>query len=189
MTYTEAKQNFKDLFGLTSESLTTWAKSLDTGDFPLNAYTVFSSKAAAETFIAGRTIGGNTYYEVYPGATISVVDDPSSSANNGLYHVEYVSTNPIQYQLVKILSENDAVSGEVKVIEKTSSDVTNPCIYFVGVDSSTTPQDTSTFYFNHGIVYDAVGNTVVSESDIRLKDVISNLDVNVDSLLNHGLYL
>ena len=183
MTYTEAKQNFRNLFGLTDESVSNWIVSLNTGDFPLDAYTVFSSKEAAETFIAGRTIGGNTYYEVYPGATISVVDDPSSSANNGLYHVEYVSTNPIQYQLVKILSENDAVSGEVKVIEKTSSDVTNPCIYFVGVDSSTTPQDTSTFYFNHGIVYDANGGMIVTESDIRLKDINTHLDVDVDSLV------
>ena len=184
MTYTEAKQNFENLFGLSEGDLSGWTVSLNSADFPLEAYKVFSSKVAAETYIAGETIGGNTYYEVYPGATISVVDDPSSSANNGLYHVEYVSTNPIQYQLVKILSENDAVSGEVKVIEKTSSDVTNPCIYFVGVDSSTTPQDTSTFYFNHGIVYDAVGNAVVTESDIRLKDIIDTLDVDVDKLQN-----
>ena len=182
LTYDQALDQFDTLFN--GRDIRTVTRIYETGIYPIEAYRIFNTKEAAELLAAGD----NGDYDVYPGAVVSVVDDPSS-ANNGLYHVEYVSTNPIQYQLVKILSENDAVSGEVKVIEKTSSDVTNPCIYFVGVDSSTTPQDTSTFYFNHGIVYDAVGNTVVSESDIRLKDVISNLDVDVDSLLNHGLDL
>ena len=175
MTYAQAQYDSSSLFDNLNGAC---YLILDTGANPVEAYRVFKTKEAAETIVAGD----DGFYDIYPGAVVSVVDDPSS-ANNGLYHVEIVSKNPTEYRLVRILSENDSVSGDVKVERKTSSDETNPYIYFVGVDSSTSPQDASTFYFNPGIVYDANGGMIVTESDIRLKDINTHLDVDINRLV------
>lgn len=192
MTYIEAKQEFEDLFGLTSEQMSAWTLSLNTGSFPLDAYKTFSTKEAAETFIAGRTVGGNIYYEIYSGAVISVIND-SDPSNNGLYHVENNpdSNSSQKFVLVKVFTdEYHPGSGDsITVLEKDPIDTqarhATPYIYFVGVDSSTSPQnDVSTLYFNHGIVYDASGNMVLTASDTRLKDIKGDLDVDIDSLVN-----
>lgn len=190
MNYKDAKQEFTDLFGLTNNPLLqTYNYCLNTGTKPLSGFTVFKTFNGLNAFINGNLDEDDNeyFYETYSGALISVVED-SNPENNGTYRViptnnENPSTHENRYELVKLLSENDSVSGDVKVERKTSSDETNPYIYFVGVDSSTSPQDASTFYFNPGIVYDANGGMIVTESDIRLKDINTHLDVDVDSLV------
>ncbi len=207
ISYNQSLLEFKNLFP--TVNVESWGHCYATTQSPLSAYTVFKTYEAANTFIHGYYDDEDEKYkyETYQGMLISVVGDPSSaiqdpsSINNndpspiiddsstwGLYQVvfsgeENPSTHENRYELVKLLYENDSVSGDVKVERKTSSDETNPYIYFVGVDSSTSPQDASTFYFNPGIVYDANGGMIVTESDIRLKDINTHLDVDVDSLV------
>lgn len=143
--------------------------------------------------------GDNGDYDVYPGAVISVIQDPSA-ANNGLYHVEMstdTSNTNAPYKLVKVLTEESGISGSMTVLENDASTCTagytvgsavpgtkdNTYIFFAGVDSSAVKQnDVKTMYFNHGVVYDTNGGNLFQSSDERLKNIIDPLDVDLDQL-------
>lgn len=199
-TYDNAIQEFIDLFNVTPSGRNS---CYVTGEKPLIGYSVFETLLGADTFIHGiyNEDAEVYYYHTWPGALISVVKDPSTE-NNGTYRViptnnEDPSTCANRYSLVKMLSETDPVGGgSITVEEKdptteekdptsSSEEPVSPYIYFVGVDSNTTPQNNvSTLYFNHGIVYDANGNMELTTSDTRLKDIKGDLDVDIDSLVN-----
>lgn len=186
MNYNQAMQEYMDLFH--DPSISTWEPTLTRGNLPLEAYRTFRTKEAAETFIHGGGTPPNIHYDVYAGATISVVGDNDAS-NNGLYLVENDDTQAYLYKLTKVGSDNE---GTINVYAKEWSTAwlnpeavtkESPYIYFVGVDTSTaTQEDVSTLYFNSGIVYDISGRNLFNSSDERLKDIKSYLDVNVDRL-------
>lgn len=97
MTYEQALKEYDDLFGKPSA----WNISLFTGDKPLTGYSVFNTKEAAETFIAGDSQGSEIYYDVYPGAVISVIGD-TNAENNGLYQVLYNDSSAVGSSLYKL---------------------------------------------------------------------------------------
>lgn len=214
MTYNEAKQEFSNYFP--EGILTSWSTCYITPGFPLSAYTVFKTYDGANSFVHGNYNPelDKYIYDTYAGATISVVDD-SSVENNGLYNVVLdsninPSTGANKYKLVKLLSEDDNVSGQITVklknentinIQESSnnddggggtldvplepssnSSINTPYIYFVGVDTSTAEQHPDTLYFNDGIVYDASGSNLFQSSDERLKNIVNNLEPNLDDL-------
>ncbi len=198
MTYSEALQDFRNLFGYSNPdpNLADWEKCYITATKPLHAFTVFNTLTAAETFVNGEydDFDNTQLYSTYAGSTIAVVKD-ASTEKNGLYEVLFTNnedseTHANRFKLVKLLSEDDNVGGQITVVEKTDSGTIGtpsgktptPYIYFVGVDTSTAQQHPDTLYFNHGIVYDASGNTLLQESDARLKDVIGKLDPDFEAL-------
>lgn len=201
MTYDQALEQFENLFdGRDIRGIT---RIYESGVYPVEAYRIFQTKEAAEMLVAGD----NGDYDVYPGAVISVIKD-ASAENNGLYHVELAdTTNPGGYKLVKMLSEEDAsIGGQITVLlknetgvagrngepsvgwstpgseEPSNSGKTTPYIYFVGVDSSTREQHPDTLYFNDGIVYDASGSNLFQNSDERLKNIVANIEPDLDEL-------
>lgn len=194
MTYNEALQDFKNLFGYTTPdpNLAEWEKCYKTGTKPLHAFTVFSNLAAAEAFTGGEydEFDETQTYEVYAGQTIAVVKD-SSAEKNGIYEVKFTfdedEHGANRFKLVKLLSEDDNVGGQITVLEKSVDNIpsTKPdttFIYFVGVDTSTAVQHPDTLYFNPGIVYDASGGNLFQTSDMRLKDVKASLNPDLDEL-------
>lgn len=215
MTYSEALFDSSNLFrnAQSEQHYTSWNNVLETGDKPLEAYRIFQTKEAADTVILGDNSGGETFYDVYPGAVISVVKD-NIPENNGLYHVEVNNSQEpgaVPYKLVKVLTTETGGNGSITVKLKTTSDSTlggrgddiqgelgegsegelnggdskNPYIFFVGVDSSASTQnDVSTMYFNDGVMYDATGNVVLTSSDERLKNIIGPVPVDFEQLSN-----
>ena len=200
-TYDKPFDEFNELFS--GRNTSGYNLILETGTYPIEAYRVFKSKEAADIIVAGDE-GGN--YDIYPGAVVSVIED-ASAENNGLYHVELAdTTNPESgYKLVKMLSEEDNVSGQITVLLKNETGVAGlngessigwntpadkdvsinkvtPYIYFVGVDSSVKEQHPDILYFNDGIVYDASGSNLFQNSDERLKNVVANIEPNLDEL-------
>ena len=201
-TYDKPFNEFNELFS--GRNTSGYNLILETGTYPIEAYRVFKSKEAADIIVAGDE-GGN--YDIYPGAVVSVIED-ASAENNGLYHVELAdTTNPKSgYKLVKMLSKEDASnSGQITVLLKNETGVAGlngeasigwntsadkdvsinkvtPYIYFVGVDSSVKEQHPDILYFNDGIVYDASGSNLFQNSDERLKNVVANIEPNLDEL-------
>lgn len=201
-TYDKPFNEFNELFS--GRNTSGYNLILETGTYPIEAYRVFKSKEAADIIVAGDE-GGN--YDIYPGAVVSVIED-ASAENNGLYHVELAdTTNPKSgYKLVKMLSKEDAsISGQITVLLKNETGVAGlngeasigwntpadkdvsinkvtPYIYFVGVDSSVKEQHPDILYFNDGIVYDASGSNLFQNSDERLKNVVANIEPNLDEL-------
>lgn len=200
-TYNQALDDFKGLFpNVSTGDYAQFNLILETADKPVEAYRVFSTKDLAETFIAGDNDGGTIYYDVYPGAVISVIKD-SKAENNGLYHVEpndSLEAGAPKYKLVKMLSEEDGATGSITVKLKSydenlshqqgdsslASGVNKetPFIFFVGVDNSTNLQHPDTLYFHDGIAYDAEGGNLVSTSDTRLKNIIAPVNIDLDRL-------
>ena len=204
MTYEEALANSANLFP--DAPITGWNPILETADKPIEAYRIFEVKEAAEVFVNGDSSGGVTEYGVYPGALLSVIKD--TSENNGLYHVEPNDSQEVgapKYKLVKVLTTETGGAGSITVKLKTvinssegegggsqqqldpssagGEDSKNPYIFFVGVDSSASPQnDVSMMYFNDGVMYDAAGSTILSNSDERLKNIIGPVPVDFDEL-------
>ena len=202
-TYDKPFNEFNELFS--GRNISGYNLILETGTYPIEAYRVFKSKEAADIIVAGDEKTGN--YDIYPGAVVSVIED-ASVENNGLYHVELAdTTNPESgYKLVKMLSEEDAsISGQITVLLKNETGVAGlngessigwntpadkdvsintvtPYIYFVGVDSSVKEQHPDILYFNDGIVYDASGSNLFQNSDERLKNVVANIEPNLDEL-------
>lgn len=201
-TYDKPFNEFNELFS--GRNTSGYNLILETGTYPIEAYRVFKSKEAADIIVAGDERGN---YDIYPGAVVSVIED-ASVENNGLYHVELAdTTNPESgYKLVKMLSEEDAsISGQITVLLKNETGVAGlngessigwntpadkdvsinkatPYIYFVGVDSSVKEQHPDILYFNDGIVYDASGSNLFQNSDERLKNVVANIEPNLDEL-------
>lgn len=200
-TYNQALDDFKGLFpNVSTGDYAQFNLVLETADKPVEAYRVFSTKDLAETFIAGDNDGGTIYYDVYPGAVISVIKD-SKAENNGLYHVEpndSLEAGAPKYKLVKMLSEEDGATGSITVKLKSydenlshqqgdsslasGDDKETPFIFFVGVDNSTNLQHPDTLYFHDGIAYDAEGGNLVSTSDTRLKNIIAPVNIDLDRL-------
>lgn len=202
-TYDKPFNEFNELFS--GRNISGYNLILETGTYPIEAYRVFKSKEAADIIVAGDEKTGN--YDIYPGAVVSVIED-ASVENNGLYHVELAdTTNPESgYKLVKMLSEEDAsISGQITVLLKNENGVAGlngeasigwntpadkdvsinkvtPYIYFVGVDSNVKEQHPDILYFNDGIVYDASGSNFFQDSDERLKNVVANIEPNLDEL-------
>ena len=206
-TYEQAKQEFESIYGVNP---TAWDTCYSTPGKPLSAYTIFKTYEGANTFIHGQydNEDGIYTYDVYVGAVIAVVED--TSVNNGLYQVVLESSmNPTtyenKYKLVKMLSEEDNVSGQITVLLKNETGVAGlngessigwntpadkdvsinkgtPYIYFVGVDSNVKEQHPDILYFNDGIVYDASGSNWFQNSDERLKNVVANIEPNLDEL-------
>lgn len=199
-TYDKPFDEFDELFS--GRNTSGYNLILETGTYPIEAYRIFKSKEAADIIVAGD----EGSYDIYPGAVVSVIKD-ASAENNGLYHVELAdATNPGGgYKLVKMLSEEDAsIGGQITVLLKNETGVagrngepssgwstpgsgnpdgkTTPYIYFVGVDSSTREQHPDTLYFNDGIVYDASGSNLFQNSDERLKNVVANIEPDLDDL-------
>lgn len=212
ITYSDALFDSSSLFrnSQTEQHYTAWNNVSETGDKPLEAYRIFQTKEAADTIVLGDTVEGETFYDIYPGAIVSVVKD-SVPENNGLYHVEFTGDNGLigdstpLYKLVKILTSETGGNGSITVKLKNSdssiaSDPNvhsqgegtlsgenegkdNPYIFFVGVDSSVSTQnDVSTMYFNDGVMYDATGSTILTNSDEKLKNIISPVPVDLDQL-------
>ena len=208
MTYEQAKQEFESIYGVNP---TAWDTCYSTPGKPLSAYTIFKTYEGANTFIHGQYDDEDEIYtyDAYVGAVIAVVKD--TSVNNGLYQVVLDSSvNPTtyenKYKLVKMLSEEDNVGGQITVLLKNETGVagrngepsvgwstpggeepnndskTTPYIYFVGVDCSVREQHPDTLYFNDGIVYDASGSNLFQNSDERLKNVVANIEPNLDEL-------
>lgn len=201
-TYDKPFNEFNELFS--GRNISGYNLILETGTYPIEAYRVFKSKEAADIIVAGDERGN---YDIYPGAVVSVIED-ASAENNGLYHVELAdTTNPESgYKLVKMLSEEDVSSGgQITVLLKNETGVAGlngeasiggntpadkdvsinkvtPYIYFVGVDSSVKEQHPDILYFNDGIVYDASGSNLFQNSDERLKNVVANIEPNLDEL-------
>lgn len=200
-TYNQALDDFKGLFpNVSTGDYAQFNLILETADKPVEAYRVFSTKDLAETFIAGDNDGGTIYYDVYPGAVISVIKD-SKAENNGLYHVEpndSLEAGAPKYKLVKMLSEEDGATGSITVKLKSydenlshqqgdsslasGDNKETPFIFFVGVDNSTNLQHPDTLYFHDGIAYDAEGGNLVSTSDTRLKNIIAPVNIDLDRL-------
>ena len=200
-TYNQALDDFKGLFpNVSTGDYAQFNLVLETADKPIEAYRVFSTKELAETFITGDNDGGTIYYDVYPGAVISVIKD-NIAENNGLYHVEpndSLEAGAPKYKLVKMLSEEDGATGSITVKLKTydenqshqqgdsslssGDDRETPFIFFVGVDNSTNLQHPDTLYFHDGIAYDAEGGNLVSTSDTRLKNIIAPVNIDLDRL-------
>lgn len=209
MNYEQAKQEFESIYGVNP---TAWDTCYSTPGKPLSAYTIFKTYEGANTFIHGKYDDEDEIYtyDAYVGAVIAVVKD--TSGNNGLYQVVFDSSmNPStyenKYKLVKMLSEEDAsIGGQITVLLKNETGVagrngepsvgwstpgseepsndgkTTPYIYFVGVDSSTREQHPDTLYFNDGIVYDASGSNLFQNSDERLKNIVANIEPDLDEL-------
>lgn len=207
MTYQEAQADSIGVFPIaSSDQYTAWNPVLAGGEKPIEAYKVFQTKDAADTILLGFDAGGgDIIYDIYPGALVSVIKD--TSENNGLYHVEPNNSQEVgapKYKLVKVLTTETGGTGSITVKLKTATDSsdgegggseqqivppgeeeskTNPYIFFVGVDSSASPQnDVSTMYFNDGVMYDSAGSTILSNSDERLKNIIGPVPVDFDEL-------
>lgn len=201
-TYDKPFDEFDELFS--GRNTSGYNLILETGTYPIEAYRIFKSKEAADIIVAGD----EGSFDIYPGAVVSVIKD-ASAENNGLYHVELAdATNPGRgYKLVKMLSEEDtSIGGQITVLLKNETGVagrngepsvgwstpgseepsndgkTTPYIYFVGVDSSTREQHPDTLYFNDGIVYDASGSNLFQNSDERLKNIVANIEPDLDEL-------
>lgn len=217
ISYNQSKLEFTNLFP--TAEVESWGHCYATSQSPLSAYTVFKTYEAADTFIHGYYDDEDNKfkYETYQGMLISVVGDPSSIIQDpsGLYQVVFSGeedplTQENKYKLVKLLSEDDNVSGQITVklknedtinIQESSNNdnggggtldvplepssnisINTPYIYFVGVDTSTAEQHPDTLYFNDGIVYDASGSNLFQSSDERLKNIVNNLEPNLDDL-------
>lgn len=187
MTYNDARQEFNELFGNPG----TWPFSLNTENIPVEAYRVFNTKEAADTFIQGEEDLGEILYEVYPGAVISVIND-SSVENNGLYHVvnnpNYSEESDNRRYLLNKYYDANTVDS---LISEATMHFTNvgdegtdesKLVYFTGVDRSSSHND-SNMYIVPDIAYDKDGtlftSSTVHSSDVRLKDHIEDLDVDL----------
>ena len=223
--YSEMLERYDDLYTLDNTNKTDWQKVLFVVDgHPVEALRQFETLADAEILIQGdsETIPGETFYDVYPGALISVLDD-STNTNNGLYHVIYDTSDDSHspYKLNKIydastvdsLISSHSSSITIQLIDASNDSSTNnisiedgepggrgeselpeqedvetaKLLYFVGTDSSNSTQpDISTLYFTDTIAYDSTGTLFTREnlqsSDIRLKDDIKPLDINLNTL-------
>ena len=120
MTYEQAKQEFESIYGVNP---TAWDTCYSTPGKPLSAYTIFKTYEGANTFIHGQYDDEDEIYtyDAYVGAVIAVVKD--TSVNNGLYQVVLDSSvNPTtyenKYKLVKMLSEEDNIGGQITVLLK-----------------------------------------------------------------------
>lgn len=198
MTYNDARQEFNELFGNPGA----WPFSLNTENIPVEAYRVFNTKEAADTFIQGEEDLGEILYEVYPGAVISVIND-SSAENNGLYHVVYnpnysEDTDNRKYLLDKyynastienIISGIQPGSGDMHFKNADTledSQTKGHLVYFTGISDVSNgigECDSSTLLFTQFIGYDTLGtlfsNGIANTSDVRLKDHIEDLDVDL----------
>lgn len=192
MTYSEARQEFRELFGNPG----TWPFSLNTENIPVEAYRVFSTKAAADAFIQGEEDEGEVYYEVYPGAIISVINDTENPENNGLYHVVYNESEeqgaPL-YRLEKYYNASTVdelisqAGGSTSFIDIDNTSVGKRLVYFTGTDSSVGVHNDSSMYFTSFIAYDPTDGTLFSPtvaqaSDERLKNIIEPINVDLDTL-------
>ena len=196
MEYNDAKQQFIQNYGQPSN----WTHILSTGTKPLHAYTVFDTKEAAQAYVEGEYIEDDdeVYYSVYPGMLICVTDD-STDGNNGLYEVvlnpDYsdddpeISTSVRKYTLNKyydaatVDSLLEEFSGQTNFINVEDEGVdSQKLVYFTGVDKSATHTDSS-MYIVPTIAYDKDGTLfsppTVHSSDVRLKDHIEELDVDL----------
>jgi hypothetical protein len=150
------------------------------------------------------------YYTVYPGQLICVTNDPTDG-NNGLYEVilnpEYsendpeVSTNVRKFTLNKYYDAN-TIENIISGIQPGSGDIhfknadtledsqtKGHLVYFTGisdVSNGIRECDSSTLLFTQFIGYDTLGtlfsNGIANTSDIRLKDHIEDLDVDLGKI-------
>lgn len=225
--YSEMLERYDTLYELNNTNKTDWQKVLFVVDgHPVEALRQFETLADAEILIQGNSeaIPGKTFYDVYPGALLSVLDD-STNTNNGLYHVIYDTSDGSRssYKLNKIYDastvdslisshsgsitiqsvdtlndssnnisiddEEDEEPGERSESELSEQEGEDKAklLYFVGTDSSISTQpDISTLYFTDTIAYDSTGTLFTREnmqsSDIRLKDNIKQLDIDLNTL-------
>lgn len=189
--YEQALEQFENIF----EGKTISYKNLifETRDKPIEAYRIFQTKEAAE-LVTGINPDSGTY-EVYPGAVVSVMNDPSAE-NNGLYHVVYNDSEEPDHPLYKLNKYYDAntvdsllegAGGQMNFINVEDENVSeSTLVYFTGVDKA--PEDPYSFtdssmYVVPSIAYDKSGtmftNATVHTSDVRLKDHIEELDVDL----------
>lgn len=185
ITYDEALGQFDDIFS--GRPISGWTRIFETGEYPIEAYRIFNTLEAAELLAAGD----NGDYDVYPGAVISVIND-SSAENNGLYHVvnnpNYdESVDNRKYLLNKYYDANtvDSLVSEATMHFTNVGDEDvdeSKLVYFTGVDKSSSHNDSS-MYIVPDIAYDKDGtlftSSTVHSSDVRLKDHIEELDVDL----------
>lgn len=201
MTYSEARAQFIEKYG----QPTRWNLILSTEESPLQAYTTFETKAAAKAYVDGEEVDGEIFYSVYPGMIICVEND-SIDSNNGIYEVinnpEYDLNNSDsrKYLLNKyydattvdtLISGIQPGSGEMHFTNADMMDDSQSrghLIYFTGVSdmdcsANTKECDSSNMLFTANIGYDTTGTLFtaaqVSASDVRLKDHIEELDVDL----------
>ena len=185
--YEQALEQFENIFN--GKTISYKNLIFETRDKPIEAYRIFQTKEAAELVTGVNPDSGQ--YEVYPGAVVSVVNDPSAE-NNGLYHVVYNDSEEPDHPLYKLNKYYDAntvdslleeFGGQTNFINVEDEDVSSQkLVYFTGVDKSTTHTDSS-MYIVPTIAYDKDGTLfsppTVHSSDVRLKDHIEELDVDL----------
>lgn len=194
---------YKELYNLNETNSTDWQKTLAvTEGKPIEAYRQFESLSDAQILIEGDTAYDETFYDVYPGALISVIND-ASVENNGLYHVVYNDSEEQGHPLYKLEKYYNAATVDTLIsgiqpgsgeMHFTNADMMDDSqskghlIYFTGVSdmdcsANTKECDSSNMLFTTNIGYDTTGTLFtaaqVSASDVRLKDHIEELDVDL----------
>lgn len=187
MNYEQALEQFENIFN--GKPISYKNLIFETRDKPIEAYRIFQTKEAAE-LVTGIN-PESEQYEVYPGAVVSVMNDPSAE-NNGLYHVVYNDSEEPDHPLYKLNKYYDAntvdslleeFGGQTNFINVEDEGVdSQKLVYFTGVDKSATHTDSS-MYIVPTIAYDKDGTLfsppTVHSSDVRLKDHIEELDVDL----------
>lgn len=189
--YEEMIARYKELYNLDDTTLSDWQKTLAVIDGrPAEAYRQFGTVSDASILLQGQEIEGETYYDVYAGALISVIAD--TSANNGLYQVvnnpEYDESSDNRKFLLKKYYDASTVESLIGNVGMYFKNVEDPdadkqmLVYFTGVSDPRTHKDSSMFIVP-SIAYDKDGTlfaeTLVQTSDARLKDHIEELDVDL----------
>ena len=190
ITYDQAMEQFEGIFD--GRPISGWTRIFETGEYPIEAYRIFNTLEAAELVAAGD----EGEYDVYPGAIISVINDTEHPENNGLYHVVYNETEeqgaPL-YRLEKYYNASTVdelisqVGGSTAFFDVDNSSVGKRLVYFTGTDSSVNGHSDSSLYFTPFIAYDPTDGTLFSPtvaqaSDERLKNIIEQINVDLDTL-------
>jgi hypothetical protein len=189
--YEEMIARYKELYNLDDTTLSDWQKTLAVIDGrPAEAYRQFGTVSDASILLQGQEIEGETYYDVYAGALISVIADTPD--NNGLYQVvnnpEYDESSDNRKFLLKKYYDASTVESLIGNVGMYFKNVEDPdadkqmLVYFTGVSDPRTHKDSSMFIVP-SIAYDKDGTlfaeTLVQTSDARLKDHIEELDVDL----------
>lgn len=189
--YEEMIARYKELYNLDDTTLSDWQKTLAVIDGrPAEAYRQFGTVSDASILLQGQEIEGETYYDVYAGALISVIADTSD--NNGLYQVvnnpDYNASSDNRKFLLKKYYDASTVESLIGNTGMYFKNVEDPdadkqmLVYFTGVSDPRSHKDSSMFIVP-SIAYDKDGTlfaeTLVQTSDARLKDHIEELDVDL----------
>lgn len=176
-TYEEIIKDYKSRYGISDDMITDWQKTLCVvGGKPLEAFRHFESKDDLATFLKGYhdASDSSTHYDIYDGALVTV----GSGKESTLYRIMDSCVN--DYDVVGVYDDINRPLISFTDVDKDAS--VSGRIFFTG----TRGYDESRIYYTRSVYYDKDGTLYsdknMQSSDLRLKENITKLDVDLDKI-------